>query len=87
VLISDPAAFGPLLRRFLSDNVGVRLIGIIIMFLGLGFAVWARIHLGQYWSVRASIKADHKLIQAGPYKVVRHPIYSGYYLGSSEPPL
>ena len=82
LLISHPAAFGPLLRRFLPDNIGVKLIGIIIMFLGLGFAAWARVHLGKYWSGgRASIKVDHKLIQTGPYKIVRHPIYAGMLFG------
>jgi protein-S-isoprenylcysteine O-methyltransferase Ste14 len=51
------------------------------MFLGLGFAVWARVHLGQYWSMRALIKVNQKLIQTGPYMVVRHPIYTGILFG------
>lgn len=81
MLLSNWRGFGPLLWRFLPDNIEVRLIGIVILFLGLGFAVWARIHLGQYWSGHVSIKAEHKLIQTGPYKIVRNPIYTGMLFG------
>jgi protein-S-isoprenylcysteine O-methyltransferase Ste14 len=81
LLFSGEGAFGPLSRRLLLDNMAVKLIGVIIMFLGLGFAVWARVHLGQYWSGRVSIKVDHRLIQTGPYRLVRHPIYTGVLVG------
>jgi protein-S-isoprenylcysteine O-methyltransferase Ste14 len=39
--------------------------------------LWARFHLGQYWSARVTIKKDHQLIRTGPYARLRHPIYSG----------
>jgi protein-S-isoprenylcysteine O-methyltransferase Ste14 len=81
LLFSGEGALGPLSRRLLLDNMAVKLIGVIIMFLGLGFAVWARVHLGQYWSGRVSIKVDHRLIQTGPYGLVRHPIYTGILVG------
>src|SRR2546423_13510510 len=32
-------------------------------------------HLGKQWRVQAALNADHDLIQSGPYKFVRHPIY------------
>jgi protein-S-isoprenylcysteine O-methyltransferase len=44
---------------------------------GLGFAIWARRHLGANWSARPSIKQDHELVTSGPYRFVRHPIYTG----------
>ncbi|MEO6013168.1 MAG: isoprenylcysteine carboxylmethyltransferase family protein [Devosia sp.] len=45
----------------------------------VGFALtwWARIHLGTLWSGRVTRKADHKIIDTGPYAIVRHPIYTG----------
>jgi protein-S-isoprenylcysteine O-methyltransferase Ste14 len=55
-------------------------IGIILTIAGLGIAVWARIHLGIYWSGRVTIKVNHRVIQTGPYAWVRHPIYSGLLL-------
>jgi protein-S-isoprenylcysteine O-methyltransferase Ste14 len=51
--------------------------GIPITWAGIALAVWARWHLGQYWSGRVTIKEDHKLIRTGPYSRLRHPIYTG----------
>jgi protein-S-isoprenylcysteine O-methyltransferase Ste14 len=52
----------------------------LLTFLGLAFAVWARVHLGQYWSGSVTLKAGHRLIRTGPYALVRHPIYTGILL-------
>jgi len=51
------------------------------MVTGLGFAVWAREHLGTNWSRSVTIKQGHELITTGPYAVVRHPIYTGILAG------
>jgi protein-S-isoprenylcysteine O-methyltransferase Ste14 len=47
---------------------------------GLAFAVWARIHIGRNWGVPMSQKNDPELVTTGPYRLVRHPIYSGILL-------
>ena len=44
---------------------------------GLGFTVWARVHLGRNWSGTVTLKEGHELIRSGPYGWVRHPIYTG----------
>ena len=44
---------------------------------GLAFTWWARIHLGTLWSGRVTRKADHHIVDTGPYGIVRHPIYTG----------
>jgi protein-S-isoprenylcysteine O-methyltransferase Ste14 len=44
---------------------------------GLLFTWWARITLGSLWSGSVSRKDDHTVIQTGPYRLVRHPIYTG----------
>jgi protein-S-isoprenylcysteine O-methyltransferase Ste14 len=54
--------------------------GAALTLLGLLFTVWARIYLGRNWSGVAAVKADHELITGGPYRWVRHPIYSGLVL-------
>jgi protein-S-isoprenylcysteine O-methyltransferase Ste14 len=48
--------------------------------LGLGFTVWARVHLGRNWSGSVTLKEGHELIRSGPYAWVRHPIYTGLLL-------
>lgn len=44
---------------------------------GILFAWWARIHLGCLWSAAITRKEDHRVVDSGPYALVRHPIYSG----------
>ena len=55
-------------------------IGLVLTACGLGFAIWARRVLGTNWSAMPGIKKDHELIQRGPYRLVRHPIYTGLLL-------
>jgi protein-S-isoprenylcysteine O-methyltransferase Ste14 len=55
--------------------------GAAITAAGLGFSVWARIHLGEYWSGTITLKEGHRLIRSGPYALVRHPIYTGILFG------
>jgi protein-S-isoprenylcysteine O-methyltransferase Ste14 len=56
--------------------------GFALVLLGLGFTVWARRHLGGYWSGKITLKVGHKVIKTGPYAKVRHPIYTGIVLAS-----
>ncbi|HEX9220731.1 MAG TPA: isoprenylcysteine carboxylmethyltransferase family protein [Gemmatimonadaceae bacterium] len=65
----------PLLRTPWIGWAGVALVAI-----GLGFAGWARFHLGRLWSGRVTLKEDHAIIRTGPYGIVRHPIYTGLVL-------
>ncbi|HUJ81552.1 MAG TPA: isoprenylcysteine carboxylmethyltransferase family protein, partial [Candidatus Acidoferrales bacterium] len=54
--------------------------GIALTAAGVAFAIWARAHLGKYWSGDVTIRQEHRLIRTGPYKYIRHPIYSGMLL-------
>jgi len=45
---------------------------------GMCFTIWARLHLGRYWSGIITLKEGHKVITTGPYRFVRHPIYTGW---------
>ena len=48
--------------------------GIVLSF---AFCWWARVHLGTLWSGLVTTKADHRIVETGPYRIVRHPIYTG----------
>lgn len=52
-------------------------IGLALLAAGLGFAVWARLCLGRNWGTPMTQKDDPELVTSGPYRYVRHPIYSG----------
>jgi protein-S-isoprenylcysteine O-methyltransferase Ste14 len=48
---------------------------------GIAFAWWGRLHLGKFWSNTITHKEDHRVIDTGPYGIVRHPIYTGLIFG------
>jgi protein-S-isoprenylcysteine O-methyltransferase Ste14 len=54
--------------------------GLILCLAGFSLAVWARVHLGRNWGMPMSLKEGHELVTTGPYRYVRHPIYSGMLL-------
>ena len=60
----------------------VRWLGDLLTAGGLLFSIWARAHLGKYWSGKITLKVGHKLIRTGPYRLVRHPIYTGLIAGA-----
>lgn len=67
-------------------NVIAQVIGVILCVAGIGLAIWARRYLGRNWSGYPTMKVDHELVTSGPYRYVRHPIYTGMLtalLGSS----
>lgn len=66
---------------FIFPNPFTEAAGVGLLAAGLGWAVWARAHLAGNWSGFVTIKENHELIQSGPYRVTRHPIYTGVLLG------
>jgi len=54
--------------------------GLLLFALGLGFAIWARFHIGRNWGTPMSQKNEPELVTSGLYRLVRHPIYSGILL-------
>jgi protein-S-isoprenylcysteine O-methyltransferase Ste14 len=53
---------------------------VLLETIGFAFTWWARIHLGKLWSGTVTRKADHHVVDTGPYAIVRHPIYTGLLL-------
>src|SRR5215471_18172081 len=58
-------------------------VGLVLFALGLGFAIWARVHIGRNWGMPMSQKDEPELVTSGPYHLVRHPIYSGILLAGA----
>jgi protein-S-isoprenylcysteine O-methyltransferase Ste14 len=55
-------------------------LGLVLFAIGLAFAIWARLHIGRNWGGPMSRKDNPELVTGGPYRLVRHPIYSGVLL-------
>jgi protein-S-isoprenylcysteine O-methyltransferase Ste14 len=56
----------------------VRVVGLAIGLAGAVLLVWAFVLLGRFMMHEAAIREDHALIESGPYRFVRHPVYTGY---------
>jgi len=65
------------LGRFLPISSLIMAAGLAVEAVGLFLAIWARRHLGRNWSGKITIKVEHQLIRSGPYRLLRHPIYTG----------
>jgi len=52
-------------------------VGALLFACGIALAVWARLHLGRNWGMPMTQRAEPELVTSGPYRFVRHPIYSG----------
>ncbi|MDR2986522.1 MAG: isoprenylcysteine carboxylmethyltransferase family protein, partial [Nocardiopsaceae bacterium] len=55
----------------------VRILGLAIILGSTAFAIWARLQLGAMWSAAPTVKEHHALQTSGPYRLTRHPIYTG----------
>lgn len=82
LLFSDAANIGFIGLHVVHRSYALTIVGIAFTWIGIVLAIWARRHLGQYWSGRITLKEDHKLIRTGPYTYFRHPIYSGLDLAA-----
>jgi len=82
LLFGDSFRKGLLRIALLPKTAAIADLGIAITFVGIGFAIWARYCLGSNWSSQVAIKQDHELIQSGPYRWIRHPIYTGIITGA-----
>ena len=67
-------------HAYQGHSIFLGAIGTAIALMGVGLAVYARIHLGRNWGMPMSRKEEPELVTGGPYAFVRHPIYSGIML-------
>jgi protein-S-isoprenylcysteine O-methyltransferase Ste14 len=63
--------------RFLPDSTPLIVAALVLELVSFAMAIWARQFLGRNWSGAVTTKVDHELVRSGPYRWVRHPIYTG----------
>jgi protein-S-isoprenylcysteine O-methyltransferase Ste14 len=67
----------PLNVQIIPQTDAIHIVAAILCVCGLAFCLWARAVLGRNWSGTVTLKENHELIVRGPYRLVRHPIYTG----------
>jgi protein-S-isoprenylcysteine O-methyltransferase Ste14 len=82
-LVVAPAQLVAWDRWFAGSDLADLLGWLAVPFLvaGLGLFWYGHAVIGHYWSIRIRLKAAHRLVTDGPYRLVRHPLYSALFLG------
>ena len=76
-----------LVNRVLTGGSGqvhalaLGIVGAVLFVAGIALAIWARVYLGRNWGMPMTQRAEPELVTTGPYRYVRHPIYTGLLLG------
>ena len=73
VAMNWPAASLPYGRVF-------AVVGVVLFVAGLALRWWAIITLGRFFTVDVVIEKDHEVVERGPFRLVRHPSYTGVLL-------
>jgi protein-S-isoprenylcysteine O-methyltransferase Ste14 len=80
ILVLQPVAL-PILGFRTTEAWGllVQIIGIVTIMDSLALHFWSRMHLGRYYAERVEIQPEHKVIDTGPYKLMRHPVITSFF--------
>jgi protein-S-isoprenylcysteine O-methyltransferase Ste14 len=80
MLLPGKISWRGLTTRIWPSGTALRLPACTLAFMGLGLSVWSRWSLGANWSATVTYRQGHQLVERGPYRFVRHPMYTGFLL-------
>jgi len=80
LLFGRPERPAMLNEQAFSVTVPIAFAGFVLALCGIAFSIWARCILDGNWSSSATVKQAHDLVRGGPYRMTRHPIYTGLLL-------
>jgi protein-S-isoprenylcysteine O-methyltransferase len=69
-----------LFRQAVFATEATAVVGLALMVAGLLLRWWAVAHLGRFFTVNVAVASDHRVVDTGPYRLIRHPSYTGILL-------
>ena len=62
-----------------TSGLVVQLLGVLLILASLALHIWSRAHLQHYYAERVEVQPEHKVIDTGPYKLMRHPVITSFF--------
>jgi len=80
ILVLQPVLF-PILGIQIKETWGlfIQAAGILILITALSLHIWSRVHLQHFYAERVEVQPEHKVIDTGPYKLMRHPVITSFF--------
>jgi protein-S-isoprenylcysteine O-methyltransferase Ste14 len=80
ILVLQPVLL-PILSYRTAESWGLlaQAAGILLIIESLALHFWSRLHLGQFYAERVEVQPSHKVIDTGPYKLMRHPVITSFF--------
>ncbi|HEX9331318.1 MAG TPA: isoprenylcysteine carboxylmethyltransferase family protein [Anaerolineales bacterium] len=80
VLVLQPILF-PIVSFRTTETRGlvIQVIGVFTILIALTLHIWSRAHLQQFYAERVEIQPEHKVIDTGPYQLMRHPVITSFF--------
>jgi len=57
----------------------IQILGLIVIIGALALHIWSRMHLQHYYAERVEVQPEHKVIDTGPYALMKHPVITSFF--------
>jgi protein-S-isoprenylcysteine O-methyltransferase len=80
ILVLQPILL-PILSLRIHETWGVSIqtLGILVLIAALSLHIWSRVHLQHFYAERVEVQPEHKVIDTGPYRLMRHPVITSFF--------
>lgn len=80
ILVLQPV-FLPILSFRTEETWGsvIQIMGGVIILIALALHIWSRVHLQEFYAERVEVQPEHRVINTGPYRLMRHPVITSFF--------
>lgn len=66
-------------RTSASWGLVIQLLGVITVLSAIALHIWSRTHLQEFYAERVEVQPEHRVIDTGPYRLMRHPVITSFF--------